>query len=160
MQLAYQKIMAEYNLTNEELPSEIKDDIKEIQKIVNNIKAIKGRGQSPQQSLMDNLKKRDRLLVNDIEDYYEDKSENEEESQMNKVDNNIAEGLSLESELENLYKTGVKDINISDLKNSCPKCYSKIFSTYEKGGDNGIKTSRFSIIEIKEQPETFNLKTR
>jgi hypothetical protein len=30
---------------------------------------------------MDNLKKRDRLLVNDIEDYYEDKSENEEESQ-------------------------------------------------------------------------------
>ena len=168
MKLAYQKKMEEYNLKLEELPTELKNDAKEIQKLVGNVNSIKSRGQKVSETLMDQIKKRDRLLLQDIEDYNDDKMEEmENNTQTEPKDTmtpeqraNTEEGLSIEGELDQLWKSGTKSISGSDLRNQCPKCYKKIFSTYDKGGDNGIRTSRYCIIEIKESPEMFNLTTR
>jgi hypothetical protein len=168
MKLAYQKKMEEFNLKLEELPTEMKEDAKEIQKLVGNVNSIKSRGQKVSDTLMDQIRKRDRLLLQDVEDYYEDKMEENENGSQNDPKEtmtpeqkaNMDEGLSIEGELAELWKSGTKQISGSELRNRCPKCYKKIINTYDKGGDNGIRTSRYCIIEIKDSPEMFNLTTR
>ena len=165
MKLAYQKTLAEYDLKIEDLPNDLQEDIKEIHKIADNIKRIKGRGQKPTASVMDQLTKRDRLLISDLEDFYEEQgdemeTENNNDNKSHEQKMVSDEGATIEGELDNLYKSGKKTITGSEMRAECPKCYKKIFSTYDKGGDNGIKTSRYAFIEVKETPETFNLTTR
>lgn len=67
-------------------------------------------------------------------------------------------GLSIESELEQLHEQGVTEITMDDLKSRCPKTYSTIFEIYEADSENGVSTSRFTLIETDPASKTFVLK--
>jgi hypothetical protein len=79
MQYAYQKLMAENDLTLAELPEDAKlgiEAIKNIEKAVN-MAEKKGKRVSPQ--TMAKIKANDKWVVREILDYIDDEDENEEE---------------------------------------------------------------------------------
>lgn len=64
-------------------------------------------------------------------------------------------GLEIESELEEMYKSGRKEWDIESVQGIAKKTYTDLFDNYEEGEKNGIETSHFSLIETK--PKTFTL---
>ena len=175
--LAYEKLMAEKNITFDELPDETKRGINGVKKIMHAIKMALQRGQKITTDTAKKLEDNDRWVTRDIFDYIDKKNTNTElppnnpdqvikeiESQIKKIDpeeaKKIAEGFAVESELETLHKTGKLDYTLPELKDSTKSVYAVIFRTYKNGEENGIKTSKFTLLEIQETPQTFTLKTR
>ncbi len=65
-------------------------------------------------------------------------------------------GIEIETELEELHKAGVSQLTFDELKSKAKKTYSLIFDTYDETGDNGVQTTKFSLLET--EPKVFTLK--
>lgn len=174
-ELAYEKLMAREGITLEELPTEAKVGIKGIKKIVNAINMTRQRGQKPTAETLEKLKTNDTWIVREILYYMEDKESDQGEmpNDPNEVINDMQknqvspeeqakynEGLSYESEMEGLTKSGKNTFTSDELRSSAPKCYKVILSSYDEGQPNGISTSRYALIEDQSNPQNFNLKRK
>ena len=57
-------------------------------------------------------------------------------------------GLEIETELENLYKTGKTEFTIDEIEPLAPKTYDILYDVCEEeDAENGVETSRFKLIE-------------
>lgn len=65
-------------------------------------------------------------------------------------------GVTIEAELQNLFQQGKKKLDIEDLRDDAPNCYSLLFDTYDPEEENGIITTKFSLLEGSD--EMFHLK--
>jgi membrane protein involved in colicin uptake len=81
MQYAYEKLMAEKNLTFSELPADAKTAITSLGEIVKGINLTKQRGQEPKSTSYDKVKLLDKAAVSEIVDYIEEKEEEEAKAQ-------------------------------------------------------------------------------
>jgi DNA integrity scanning protein DisA with diadenylate cyclase activity len=173
MQYAYQKLMAENNLTLAELPEDAKlgiEAIKNIEKAVN-MAEKKGKKVSPQ--TMAKIKANDKWVVREILDYIDDEDVNEEE--MPYEDDEIIEeieeddangsnnpqkqlGFKIESELEKMFLTNEKEFELSEIKRVAPTTYGVIFDGFDNDGDNGVETNKFRLIETDEEIFTLTKK--
>jgi hypothetical protein len=176
MELAYEKLMAEHGLTLAELPTDAKTGIKSVKQIAHAMHMTEQRGHTVKQATIDKLKANDKWTVREILDYVENKDTNSEElpNDTEEVIEEIQEdeeansmspedqakfdqGVAIETELENLSGSGKLSYTTEELKSSAPKTYKVIFDTYTQGEQNGVKTTRFSLIESPDQEQTFNL---
>jgi hypothetical protein len=173
-QLAYQKLMADNQITLEELPNDAKHGIKELSKVVHAMAMTENRGQRTKPETIEKIKRNDKWLVREILDYMEDKDSdqgampidfneiiNEIENQQTPEEKaKFEEGVTFESEMDAMVKSGKSAVTIDEIKSLAPKCYRKIFATYEDGQPNGIVTSKFSLLEDQSNKQTFTLKSK
>jgi Tfp pilus assembly protein FimV len=90
MQYAYEKLMAENNLSFNELPSDAKTAISSLGEIVKGINLTKQRGQEPKPASYDKIKVLDKAAVSEIIDYLEEKEEEAGKAQA-KIDADAAQ---------------------------------------------------------------------
>lgn len=78
MEYTYEKLMAEHNLTLEELPQDAKIGIDSIAQIKKAINLAEKTGKKIKQSIHDKLKANDKWVAREILDYVQDKKTNKE----------------------------------------------------------------------------------
>lgn len=174
MELQYKKAIAEYKLKESELPEDAKTGIKQIGEIQRAIIMLENKGQKPKESSLKKLKALDKWVYYEILDYVYETDNNEEKSgieikkeakeikdelkdQAAAIDNEGVDqvGVAIEGELEEMHKTGRKEWDIESVKPIAKKTYNLLFDTYKEGEENGVKTTRFSLLETK--PKLFTL---
>jgi hypothetical protein len=158
MKYAYEKLMEENNLTIAELPADAKQGINQIKKIEKAIKLVQSRGKSVSNDTINQIRVNDKWIVREILDYLEDKDidrgemPNSAEDVIESIeeDNTPAadpKGLKIDKELKALFDAGKTSLTIDEIRSSARNAYDVIFETYERGGDNGVETSYYSLIE-------------
>lgn len=174
MKLAFEKLIEKYDLEVSELPKITQVEIREINALKGLIESKRTIGQNVTPETMEKLKDKDSSIVDDILGYVEmqDSEEEEEEtesedSEDDSEDNSEEEeeednsddedGVSIDSELNELFKSGRTTLNFSQIRNFAPTTYECLFETYGKDEENGIITSNYSIIETSPNSETFNI---
>jgi DNA-binding Xre family transcriptional regulator len=170
MKLSFEKIMAEHNISLEELPKDVQLTINEVSELRNRIMSKKQIGQAITPETMEKLKAKDRMLVKELLDYDEERNDDDDEedddasgdksgSEDDEEDNDYddGEGLAVDQELEGLSKAGLVTISLNDLRSKAPKSYDILFDTYGQDEENGIVTSNFSLTETAVNSQEFKL---
>lgn len=67
-------------------------------------------------------------------------------------------GLKIDQELDALYESGKTTLSIDDIRSSARNTYKEIWDNYEENEDNGIITSKYSLLEGDDK--NFNLKLK
>lgn len=176
--LAYEKLMEDEGITLDELPQDAKTSITSVKQVAHTIKMTTQRGQKPTEATLEKLRVSDKNAVREILDYMDDiEGEDGKDGKggeppplivPEKVEQSISpedkakkdEGMRYESEMDALHKTGVTSFGSAELKAGAPNCFKKIFNDYEQGQPNGIRTSKYELIEDQSNPQTFNLKLK
>lgn len=176
-ELQYLKAIQEYKLNIKDLPEDARigiDNINDVQKAIN---MLKSKGRKPTDKTYQKLKAMDKWVYYEILDFVEDKDTNDDEPPFvaddviddlknddkskstdlnadsdnvqpnNNDDQNVALGILIETELTNMFESGVSEYTHEDIKKHGKKTYDLIFDTYEEGQPNGVKTTLFSLIE-------------
>jgi hypothetical protein len=158
MKYAYEKLMEENDLTIAELPADAKQGINQIKKIEKAIKLVQGRGKSVSNDTINQIRVNDKWIVREILDYLEDKDidrgemPNSAEDVIESIEEDNTptadpKGLKIDKELKALFDAGKTSLTIDEIRSSARNAYDVIFETYERGGDNGVETSYYSLIE-------------
>lgn len=169
MKLAFEKVIEEYNLDLENLPSDIQKSITDIKKSKGAIETRIQLGHDVKDATIENLKEKDAELVERIFDHLEidngddsdDDSDDEgneggnEEEDENMLDVSKYDGNKIDSELSALLDQGVTEINFMEIRSACPHTYELLFEAYEANKENGVRTSHFEMIETEPNSETF-----
>jgi hypothetical protein len=154
MEFQYKNALREYNVTEAELTDDAKTGIMQINQIQKSIKMLEARGKKPTKQALAKIKTFDKWVYYEILDYVNDTDKNsneapfEAEEIINELENKVDTlGLEVESELDKLFQSGTTKLSIEDIENDAPKSYKVIFDSYKDGEDNGIVTTKFSLLE-------------
>jgi hypothetical protein len=168
MQYAYQKLMAENNLTLAELPEDAKLGIEAIKNIEKSINMAEKSGKRVSPQTMAKIKANDKWVVREILDYIEDEDENSDEmpydddeiiDEINDANNPKKQlGFTVESELEKMFLTNEKEFELAEIKRIAPTTYSVIFDGFDDDADNGVETNKYRLIETDDEIFTLTKK--
>lgn len=175
IQLKYKDAMEEYDLQKSDLPKDAKIGISEIDKILKALKMLEKTGKTAKPATMDKLASLDKWVYYEILDHVHDTDENEEEKpveaeevieemkenaeeQKEELSDEVKLGNKINEELEALHKSGKSEWTIDEIKSKAKNAYEAIWDAYEDGGDNGVQTPNYSLIEGEN--EIFTIKQR
>jgi hypothetical protein len=163
MKLAFEKLLENNNLEVSELPKITQVEIREANSLKGLISSKKNIGQNVSSETLQKLEDKDNSICDDILDYIdadEDSDDSENDSQADDYDEDDSDGVTIDQELHNLYKSGMTTLDFNDIRNNAPAIYECLFDTYGQDEENGINTSNYSIIETSPNSETFNITKR
>ena len=159
MQYAYQKLMAQHELTYSELPEDAKtgiDVIKDVEKAIN---MAEKKGNTISQKTYNKLKINDKFVVGEILDYVNDR-ENDDDDEVpfdaDEIKDEMIEtkskqldpkGLAIDEELKEILSQNKSKLSIDEVKRYAPNSYHAIFEGYDPDEENGIETSYYKVIE-------------
>lgn len=185
IEFKYKKALEEHKLQESDLPSDAKVGIAQINSVIKALNMREGKGKKPTESVLSKLKTFDKWVYYEILDFVNDTDKNTEEAPVEVaeiieeikaddkapapadkkdepiietkaiIDPNDAVGIEVEAELEAMHKQGKKEWSIEEVKSIAKKTYNILFDSYDEGGENGIKTSKHSLIETS--PKVFTL---
>jgi hypothetical protein len=170
MNLAYESLIKKHNINISDLPKDARIGIDGIKKTMNIISVLEKSGKKVGQSVLEKLNANDKWVTREIYDYLEGEETNSDEipNDLQDIQKEIKEeakkqeqdplGLAIDLELSSMKKENIETISFQDLKSKAPKSYGVIFNSYDANEDNGIETSKFSLIET--DVETFTLKQK
>jgi len=176
MELLYKKEMEKHGLSVAELPEDAQTGIENINDVLKAFRMVEKKGQKPTDKALKKLRAMDKWVLYEIYDYLNDTDKNDDDipfdaedviddvnsGKKDNDDNSGIEadplGLKIESELETLYTSGKKLLTIDEIQDNAPQTYSVLFDAYEDGEQNGIITSKYSLIEGTDRK--FTLKTK
>ena len=171
MELQYEKAMKENGLAYRDLPEDAQTGVDQIKDVLKGFALTEIRGLQPSAKAMKKLKAMDKWVHYEILDYLHDTDKNDDEipfeadeviddlgSENKATEQPEADplGVKIENELEALYKAGKRTFHIDDIQSAAPTTYNTIWAEYEDDEENGIRTSKYSIIESDNG--NFNLK--
>lgn len=185
MELQYKKALEHYNLQVSKLPEDAKIGIEGINDVLKAIAMLEKRGKVVKPATLKKLKAMDKWVYYEILDFVQGTDNNDDKAPEdtskivdeiknqanNSIDNDkkdkpevkddnsgkdISKGVQIEIELENLLKSGTSEIAFEDLKSKAKNTYNVLFDSYEENEQNGIKTTKYSIIETKKNIFTIN----
>ena len=174
MEYQYKKALKEHGLDVSDLTDDAITGIETLNDIDKAISMLAKSGKKPTQKTLNKAKALDKWVYYEILDIVNDTDENDEEMPEVEIETEtVAQskptptptpkptpapaaaapeiGTAIEAELDKLFKAGIKQIGVEDLKAKASKTYSVIFDTYENGGENGVVTSTYSLIENKDK---------
>lgn len=177
MDFKYKKLMEENDLKLNQLPQDAQTGVEEINKVLRGITMRERDGKKVLPSTLKKLVAMDKWVAYEILDHLHDTDKNDDEIPFDSDDvlkdikkpdtqsddeikNNkeFQKGLKIEAELDKLLAEGKIQLSIDDLRSLAPNTYSEIWDNYEEGEENGIITSKYSLIENKDYE--FNLKLK
>ncbi len=185
MEFKYKKLMEENDLTVNQLPEDAQTGISEINKVLRAISMVEKKGKKISALALKKLTTMDKWVTYEILDYLHDTDKNVEDmpidaddviDELNKEGKNkpvnepvnepvnkpidITQvdqvGLRIEEELDRLFESGKTSYTIDELRSKASKTYKELWDSYEENEENGIVTTKYSLIEDKEK--NFNLK--
>lgn len=179
MEFQYEKEMQKKGLKYADLPEDAQtgiDSIKDVNKALN---MLEKSGKKPSAKTLKKVKAMDKWVCYEIYDHVNDTDDNEddmpfeEEEVLEEIEDQVKEemeehaeekasnekGAKVEAEIKSLFDSGVKSIDIEDLRSKAPTCYDILFDTYDPDEENGIATTRYSLIEGKED-DMFHVKKK
>ena len=139
MELQYQKAMEENDLQLSDLPEDAITGIENINDVLKAVKMLEKSGKLPTPKTMKKLKAMDKWVYYEILDHLHGTDKNEDE---------IPEDI--EGQLESMMKSGKTTWSFNEIKQHAKKTWDVLFNSYEEGGENGIKTNKYSLIETEE----------
>jgi hypothetical protein len=176
MDLQYKKELEKNGLTVSELPEDAQTGIDQINDVLKAFRMLERKGQKPTAKALKKLKAMDKWVTYEILDYLHDTDKNDDEIPFDaedvldgdqnepkddKGDSNVDVdpiGLKIDAELEQLYASGKTVYSIEELGSNAKETYNVLFESYEDGEENGVVTSRFSLLEGADKK--FTLKTK
>jgi endo-alpha-1,4-polygalactosaminidase (GH114 family) len=179
MELQYKKALEKNNLNVIDLPEDAQTGISEINNVLKAFNMLEKKGGKPTAKSLKKLKAMDKWVYYEILDYLHDTDKNDDDipfdaddvkddltDDLNKddvkddlKDDNIepdALGLKIEAELDGLYQSGKTVYSIEELGNKARETYNVLFDLYQDGEENGIVTTKYSLLEDKDK--TYKLK--
>lgn len=170
MEFQYKKLMEENDLKLKELPQDAQTGISEIAKVVRGVQMRERNGKKALPSTLTKIKAMDKWVTYEILDYLHDTDENDDKipfkaddvigdkkEDENPIDEKeLQKGLKIEAELDKLMAEGQNKLSIDDLRSKAHATYSEVWDNYEEDEENGIITTKYSLIEDDEYE--FNLK--
>jgi hypothetical protein len=173
MELKYLKAMEQYKLKPNELSEDALFGIKSIEEVMRMVALAEKNGKAIKPATIKKIMTLDKWVYYEILDQVNDTYKNDDDipvdtkelkdevkDQVNKSEEENKElqvGLKIEAELEALMKDGKMELSVEEIHDKAPTTYSVIFDSYEAEGSNGVKTSRFSLLEIDSENEIFKL---
>lgn len=169
LKYAYEKLMQEYEMQLADLNADAKLAIKLIKDTERGIALQESKGRKPSKDVLAKVKTLDKWICNEILDIYNDTDKNTPIASVEPVvvepvvkpepkpviePSNIGEIL--DAELDLMYKSNQKDWLLDSIKGNFKAVYDIIFDNYEEKGQNGIKTTNFTLLETSEF--TFTIK--
>lgn len=177
MEFQYEKEMQKHGLKYADLPEDAQtgiDGIKDVKKALN---MLEKSGKKPTAKTLKKVKAMDKWVCYEIYDIVNDTDKNEdempfeEEEVLEEIEEQVKDemeehkeqkasndkGAKVEAEIKSLFDNNVKQIDIEDLRTKAPVCYDILFDTYDPDEENGIQTTRYSLIEGKED-DLFHVK--
>ena len=170
MTLAYESLIKKHNLDIKDLPKDAKIGIDGIKKTLHMVAMLEKGGKKISQSVLDKISANDKWVTREILDHLEGEETNDDEipNDATEIQKEVKDeaikqeqdpiGFAIDEELAILKKENIETISLKDLKSKAPKTYNVIFSNYTADEENGVETSRFSLIET--ELETFSLKQK
>jgi|694.fasta_scaffold36256_9 hypothetical protein len=183
---AYQKLMAEHNLKVSDLPEDARVGITTINNIEKSMKMAEKQGKNVSDDTMSKIKANDKWIVQEILDFVEETDENEDEMPYDEEElqeelfeddededdedegeedytpenqeQKTALGLTIDKELDEMFKTGKKQWGAEEIKGGYRNTYNTLFDNYEDDGDNGVETSNFRLVETDHELFTITKK--
>lgn len=173
MELLYKKELEKNNLRVSDLPEDAQTGIDQINDVLKAFNMLERKGKKPTAKALKKLKAMDKWVTYEIYDYLHDTDKNDDEIPFDaddvtddlndgKNDNGNNDdngngvdvdpiGLKIDAELEQLYASGKTVYSIEELGNKARETYNVLFDAYNDGEENGIVTSKFSLIEGKDK---------
>ena len=172
MQYAYQKLMEEYGLSYNDLPEDAKHGIEAIRNIEKAINMAEKNGKAVSSKTMAKIKANDKWVVQEIVDFVEDDDDNDDEMPYNedevideikgkeqKLTEEQKYALEIEKELARMHQVGKKQWEGQEIEQFSEVVFDAVFETYHQNdSENGIETTRYSLIES--EPQIFTLKKK
>jgi hypothetical protein len=173
MELKYEAALAEYKVSEQDLPEDAKTGIEQIKKILSMIAMQEKAGKKIHEGTFKKIKALDKWVSYEIIDFANETDDNNEDKpDVKKIEAEIKGqggnggdkvelnplGLSIDAELSEMYKSNKIDWTFEEIKASAKKAYDAIFDAYEPGEQNGVETTNFTLIE--KETEIFTLKKK
>jgi hypothetical protein len=184
MEFKYKKLMEENDLTLNQLPEDAQTGVAEINKVLRAISMLEKSGKKVSAGALKKVTTMDKWVTYEILDYLHDTDKNDDDmpidaddviDELNKdgknkhvnkpIDKPINEpidniqvdqvGLRIEEELDRLFESGKTSYTIDEIRGKANKTYKELWDSYEEDEQNGIVTTKYSLIEDKEK--NFNL---
>lgn len=169
--LKYVKEMAKHNLTKDELPSDAKIGIDQIDQVLKAVRMAEKTGKKVKPETLAKINAMDKWVYFEILDYVNDTDENEDEIPVDpkKVIDEIknpdnastppadSPGAKIEQELQKMFESGKTSWPIDEIKTAAKNVYDAIFVGYKDGDENGVETTNYSLIETSEK-QVYSLK--
>lgn len=177
MEFQYEQQLEKHGLKYADLPEDAQTGIDSLKDINKALAMLEKTGKKPKPKTLKKVKAMDKWICYEIIDHVNDTDNNkndiphEEDEVMEEIENevkdemedqenqntNAAQGEKCEAEIAKLHEDGIEFIDIEKLKGSAPTCYEILFDTYDPEEENGIQTTRYSLIEGKED-DMFHVK--
>lgn len=180
MELQYKKALTENGLNISDLPEDAQTGISEINHVLKAFNMLEKKGSKPTAKALKKLKAMDKWVYYEILDYLHDTDKNEDDipfdaddvkddlqdkndNKNDKPDTNDetvepdALGLKIEAELDGLYQSGKTVYSIEELSGNAKETYNVLFDSYEDGEENGIVTTKYSLLEGTDKKFTLKL---
>ena len=180
MEFKYKKLMEENDLALNQIPEDAKTGIDEINKVLRGITMRERAGKKVLPGTLKKLATMDKWVTYEILDYLHDTDKNDDDMPIN-ADDVLKDlnkddtpptpttqpidlqpvdqlGLKIDQELDNFFQSGKTSFTIDEIRSSAKNTYKEIWDNYEEGEENGIITSKYSLLEGDDK--TFNLKLK
>jgi len=177
MELQYKNLLTKYKVNESQLPEDAKDGINDINSVIRGINLLQkkaekaGKQYKVRADVTRRLARLDRWVCGEIVDYINDTDNNADEApetaeeiltdaekdaatkdkpEVNDTPTADARGLKVDKELKALFDAGKTLLTAEDIRDNARNTFEIIFDTYEKGGENGVVTTHYSLIENAE----------
>lgn len=178
MELQYKKALEKNNINVSNLPEDAQTGISEINNVLKAFNMLEKKGQRPTEKAMKKLRAMDKWVYYEILDYLHDTDKNDDDipfdaddvkddlniqnkdnSNQDNDDNNQTDpvGIKIEAELDGLYQSGKTVYSIEELGDKAPETYNVLFDLYQDGEENGVVTTKYSLLEGKDKKFTLKL---
>jgi hypothetical protein len=172
----YEKLMAENDLQMSDLTDDARNSITAIKDLEKSIRMAQGKGKEASETTLSKIRTSDKMATQEIVDMLDDDDDDDDNDDNDDSDNNDdlddsddknepetvvtndPKGLKIDAELEVVFASGKKEIGFDELKSISRTAYEVIFQNYDNSGDNGIETSKFTLIETDDNLFTLTKK--
>jgi hypothetical protein len=179
MEFRYKKLMEENDLTLNQIPEDAKTGVDEINKVLRGITMRERAGKKVLPGTLKKLATMDKWVTYEILDFLDDTDKNDDnipfaaKDVLKDLDKDNTPptpsppitvqavdqlGFKIDEELDNIFESGKTSLTIDEVRSSARNAYKEIWDNYEEGEENGIITSKYSLLEGDDK--TFNLKLK
>lgn len=176
MKLGFEKLIEEHNIDIDDLPRDVQVAISDLEDLKARVLAKTNIGQNISEATIERIRVKDQMIIRNILEVIDDEDDNSNSDDFrnfsddaddtdNNSDDNFQGGglensetaIAIDKELNSLYKSGVTQIGLSELKNRARATFNLIWDSYESNSENGIVTSNYELIETQPNSEEFTL---
>ena len=175
MELGYEKLMRENNLTLNDLNEDARNGIANVKAVMIVVNREAKKGKSVSDLTWSKVRTNDKWICGEILETLDGKHRNDEDEaphtqkeiieeieEDEEIDEseNVSDpiGIQIDFDFDVAYKNGITKMDLEDIKNTSPTAYDIIWKTYKSNEKNGISTTFFNLIETEKHIFTLTKK--